>query len=731
MGQSQDQNGTERKKKSHGFFGFIGKLFTFVLILFILANIAVVSYAAIQKKDIWLTVKQAYGYVYCLAKGHDYAEETVEATCETEGYTHTVCKRCGKEEQYAKTEEPLGHTYELTETVAVTCTTEGYTLHTCTRCNGTEKRDVVQPLGHDWAKESTVPATCTEQGYDTYQCNHCGETEKRNFTEVLPHAYREEYFAPRCEADGYKLFTCADCGASYQEVEEGSALEHDMQYSSEKAPTCTEEGWTLYLCAREGCNESRVEKIAKINHQTAQVEKRESTCEEDGYILYECAMCHGTNRQVLKATGHSLVSASSPATCTEGACEWEYCTRSGCDYKEILSEGSPLGHIFVKGVCVRYGCGAEEVSTADMQFACANGTATLTRYNGSAASVQIPAYYNQLPVRSVSDYAFQNCANLAEVTIPREITEISAMAFTNCSVLSKVSFNGSEVAWRYLVENNTVLKSIANVSFGVGNYGYTTLAQNEKNTYYAIYSMFEDFRLKKTEVQTFTFDGQLYYQAGSFHCDTYSVSPATAASVLQLVRYDCPTFWWIKNSFMILDAGQPTAEVKLLVDADWTSAAIRDGYEQRIEETVVLCRNKLTSAMTETEKANVLFGYVSKAVSYAYDENGNAESANWAHSIVGFLDGEGVVCEGYAKTYQLLCDRLGIRCMTLIGTAFSQGYYVPHAWNAVCTDGNWRYVDVTWKEFGTARTTFEQNHRKYSEENGGLYWWFALPENFV
>lgn len=62
-----------------------------------------------------------------------------------------------------------------------------------------------------------------------------------------------------------------------------------------------------------------------------------------------------------------------------------------------------------------------------------------------------------------------------------------------------------------------------------------------------------------------------------------------------------------------------------------------------------------------------------------------------------FLEPFTTVCEGYAEAFQLLCQREGIPCVTVVGTASGGG----HAWNYVqMEDGVWYAVDLTWDDQG-------------------------------
>ena len=70
-------------------------------------------------------------------------------------------------------------------------------------------------------------------------------------------------------------------------------------------------------------------------------------------------------------------------------------------------------------------------------------------------------------------------------------------------------------------------------------------------------------------------------------------------------------------------------------------------------------------------------------------------------ALTGNTGTAGPVCDGYARAFKLLCDRMGIPCILQSGWAFSapgaQGE--NHMWNQVRTeDGNWYGVDICWDD---------------------------------
>ncbi|MGN1481962.1 leucine-rich repeat protein, partial [Porcipelethomonas sp.] len=69
--------------------------------------------------------------------------------------------------------------------------------------------------------------------------------------------------------------------------------------------------------------------------------------------------------------------------------------------------------------------------------------AVITGCNESAVSVDIPAEIDGLPVTEIDWFAFADCTNLKNVTIPDSVTRIGYEAFRDCSSLESVSIPDS------------------------------------------------------------------------------------------------------------------------------------------------------------------------------------------------------------------------------------------------------------------------------------------------
>ena len=73
-----------------------------------------------------------------------------------------------------------------------------------------------------------------------------------------------------------------------------------------------------------------------------------------------------------------------------------------------------------------------------------------------------------------------------------------------------------------------------------------------------------------------------------------------------------------------------------------------------------------------------------------------------SHSITGVFDAQyhTAVCEGYAKSFQLLMNAAGVSNFYIVGLGNGGG----HAWNmAQMDDGYYYYFDATWDD--TAQTS--------------------------
>lgn len=106
----------------------------------------------------------------------------------------------------------------------------------------------------------------------------------------------------------------------------------------------------------------------------------------------------------------------------------------------------------------------------------------------------------------------------------------------------------------------------------------------------------------------------------------------------------------------------------------------------------------MPEGLSEFERAKYLWDEFLQYVSYGQLQ-GSADNIYGAFCI------RKIVCEGYARAYQYLCQRAGIQALYCTGYAYPNGSPVNHAWNILRIDGKYYYCDPTFDDGMTAGST--------------------------
>jgi len=142
-----------------------------------------------------------------------------------------------------------------------------------------------------------------------------------------------------------------------------------------------------------------------------------------------------------------------------------------------------------------------------------------------------------------------------------------------------------------------------------------------------------------------------------------------------------------------------------------TTSFFSDAYENKF----IFRSNVNSTAEIVASKAedNSRYALVKAAHDYiaTYGEydmksyNAGGDALNLPGNPASFYVGTGkMICQGYSKTFQILCNALDIPCVYVHGLAFDPSLPKggPHAWNYVqMEDGNWYGLDVTWDDQDT------------------------------
>lgn len=111
-------------------------------------------------------------------------------------------------------------------------------------------------------------------------------------------------------------------------------------------------------------------------------------------------------------------------------------------------------------------------------------------------------------------------------------------------------------------------------------------------------------------------------------------------------------------------------------------------FDSKVEQIV----STIPANAPDVEKERLIYDYILANSHYNLGArwNGICEP-NWnAYGIL--VNGYGV-CESYSEAFQTLCQRVGINCTGVVGTAGG-----GHKWNAIKLDGEWYACDITFDD---------------------------------
>jgi len=115
--------------------------------------------------------------------------------------------------------------------------------------------------------------------------------------------------------------------------------------------------------------------------------------------------------------------------------------------------------------------------------------------------------------------------------------------------------------------------------------------------------------------------------------------------------------------------------------------------ESQVTEIKPLLESKADSIVglispdsSDYDKIKFAYNYIVLNTEYDLNSSDN-------QNIISVLLNGRSVCQGYAKTMQLLLNKMNVPCCLVTGSV-STGE--RHAWNVIKADGEWYYADVTW-----------------------------------
>ncbi len=289
-----------------------------------------------------------------------------------------------------------------------------------------------------------------------------------------------------------------------------------------------------------------------------------------------------------------------------------------------------------------------------------------------------------------------------------------AFNFNNFKIWKTVK----EKSFDEIVDNNLSIEdtSISSKNEIQNRFYYNQLSDTAKTIYDVIIANRDEIKTGTATIDfnKGTFDDLLMQNNGM---TTISKEYQNAVDSL---RYDDVTWFYIDFTKMALKTKTFTRgnekwfEVSL-GPAEDGGTYLADGYEYKDIDTILDSIEKRTDEIIEKvdgsnyQKTKYIHDWLIDNISY--DESYNMENTR---NIRGALIENKVVCEGYAKTFKYLMDKINIPCIIVAGTAMnSEGESENHMWNYIELNGTWYSIDVTWDDPILIYSAELSNENKY------------------
>lgn len=203
-----------------------------------------------------------------------------------------------------------------------------------------------------------------------------------------------------------------------------------------------------------------------------------------------------------------------------------------------------------------------------------------------------------------------------------------------------------------------------------------------------------------------TKDENDHYRTERVNIKGVHMSESEIRRAINAFVFDNPQIFWLDNLFGYAYVGDDTM-------AEFYSVISADECEKKyvvLQSAINRIMASLEEGMSESDREKFMHDFIIN--NCIYNSTVSSMSDGWEYfSAYGSIVKGEAVCEGYAKSMQLLLNLSGIECTTIRGD--SEG--VGHMWNVVNIDNEWYHLDSTWDD-----TT-----------NGAIYDFFNVDDEMI
>ena len=208
---------------------------------------------------------------------------------------------------------------------------------------------------------------------------------------------------------------------------------------------------------------------------------------------------------------------------------------------------------------------------------------------------------------------------------------------------------------------------------------------NEPKTDYAYSTLTDDYVKKLYNQIIDNIDSE--YEP-SFYAEG-NLSEYQMTQAVEAYKNDHPEVFWLKSYYEYENFDYETG-----IWLTYTMSGDKLVTAKKEFNTAVDTISQSVPYGTECEREEYIHNYIINNCDYDEEAAENDDVQDNENDAYGALVDGKAVCEGYARAFQLLCNKANIDSVLLSGIADSDN----HAWNGVKIGGDWYQIDVTWDD---------------------------------
>ena len=385
--------------------------------------------------------------------------------------------------------------------------------------------------------------------------------------------------------------------------------------------------------------------------------------------------------------------------------------------------------------------GAE--SYDNLIYTLSNNEVTITGCHNSVGTLVIPEEIAGYPVTRIDDAAFYR-SSISGIVIPETVKYIGEKAFYGCESLAEVTFNAGkpefeDADWIFpaCCKLKTVKVTNENKDYIIETFGKRFTYVNSSDNNSVIAAKDENWYILELEKQML--DAWRNFSKKVDNIEIYNIPDnANVYNIILNIANEHTEYYYIATDVV---AHSSNYGVVISIDVIYRAFnnKVTEEFKQEVNKSldaidaeIKKITSFITDDMTDLEKAVYVHDYM--VMNYDYDPNYDPThyNSNDLDQVLSYTSAmlyrKVGVCSGYARTYKLLMDKLGIECKYVSGKAIEndpERLSSDHAWNIVKINKKWYYIDVTWDEqygFGLvcrknllkSYDTFSVSHSNYT-----------------